>query len=413
MIKKMRLKFIGIMMVIVTILLFIIFTSLFFSSKINFQKSSKEKLISAVKEDYPGGGPPHSHRDGTPVLVISINSEGNMKILKNNFSDITDEEINQLALSVQENKEMSGYLPKEELRYLKERTPSGKFRLAFIDTSIESASLRAQVFHSAIIGIGAFFIFLAASIPLSAWVVHPVQTALEQQRQFIADASHELKTPLTIILSNVGILIETYEMPSPKNLDRLDNIQAEAKRMKQLTESLLLLARFEETRLQSSFVPIHFSHLLQLSLSTFEPVFYDVKKHLTCNLEEELWVDGNEKKLQQLIEILLDNALKYSKNSADVLVSLTRGGKELCFSVTSEGIPIPEQEYSKLFLRFYRSDQSRGEVKGYGLGLSIAYNIAAEHNGKIEVSSDGKSKNTFRIKMPIIEKPHTEDTNYV
>ena len=136
----------------------------------------------------------------------------------------------------------------------------------------------------------------------------------------------------------------------------------------------------------------------------FEPLVFDMDKRITCDIEASLQVNGDEKKLRQLSDILLDNACKYSRENGSICVTLKKdGAKEALLTVSDEGTPLTKEEIKHLFLRFYRADATRSNIPGYGLGLSIAQSIVNEHGGKIDAGTDGSGVNLFMVRLPLLE----------
>lgn len=405
MIQKLRWKFVVIMMSIITILLIIIFAGLFISSRAQFMQLSLERLHSVIRDDSPVKNmpTPPPEREATPTLVVSIGKSKTLKILKNQFTYIDEEQMEELVAYADAGQSDTGFIREYNIRYLREATKEGRVRYAFADCTIEQSSLRSQLINSILIGLAAFFLLLLIIIQLSNWVVRPAAKAWEQQRRFVADASHELKTPLTVILSNTNMLLDNPDMDK-KTGERLYHIQAEAVRMKRLTENLLQLARIDSNIGRPQYQTINFSLLLKRCIVTLEPVFYEAGKRLEDKIEDDIMLQGSETGLRQVMDILLDNAFKYSgKNAVTTIVLRRFSVRELLLTVSNEGAPIPPAECEKLFERFYRADQSRSGIAGYGLGLSIAKIIIEEHGGKIQASSDGHKTNTFSVRLPCLE----------
>ena len=194
------------------------------------------------------------------------------------------------------------------LRYRKYTQPDGSVLFSFSDTFIERDSLNSQIWSSVFIGIGALGLFFVASMLLSRWMVKPVERAWETQRRFVTDASHELKTPLTVILSNTDMLIEAGAVTDTKNQARLDNIRAESKRMKALTEELLELARSDSKPKASVKELVNLSFVVSSAAMMFEPTIYDLGRLLTTEIQDNVMVIGDREKLRQLADILIDNA---------------------------------------------------------------------------------------------------------
>ena len=375
-------------------------------------------LHSAMLENYPGsmreqaGQPPSAgqrppsrpRRQELPLMVVDIR-QGNYTVVKNQLPDIESQEAETLISLAESKGGESGTLKDLHLRFLRGKTkPDQTVRYVFADIYEEQNSLYWQVIHSSIIGASSFAVFFLFSILLSGWAVKPVEIAWQRQRQFVADASHELKTPLTVILSNADMLEKDRDIPKGQNRQRISHIKAESLRMKQLIESLLALARSDSGQESAVCAPVDLSFIVNSSLMAFEPLAFDMGKHITYDIEAALHVNGDDKKLRQLTDILLDNACKYSQDNGSICVTLKKtSAKEALLTVSDEGAPLTKEEIKHLFLRFYRGDTARSNIPGYGLGLSIAQSIVSEHGGKIEASTDGFATNSFIVRLPIQE----------
>ena len=234
---------------------------------------------------------------------------------------------------------------------------------------------------------------------LSEKFTKPVQNTILSQKDFIANASHKLKTPLTVILSNSEMLLnmdENSDRADRYSRQRLNFIHSESLRMKDLIEQLLQLAK-----LDSSTLPVHkekldFSFLVCNSILTYEPIIYDLGKNLDFNYIENITVLGNAESLRQVVDILIDNAIKYSTPETTIYVSLTAAKRNVQFTVESYGEPIGPGDMKRIFQKFYRIGT---DSAGYGLGLSIAQSIIEEHSGSIWAETDGASKNKFIVQL--------------
>lgn len=344
---------------------------------------------------------------GMPVAVGRISTDGEVTISQNQIYYVTEEELTEIISQLATQDENSGLTAQYDLRYRRRINDDGSSVYFFADTYAEQSSLNAQLIYSAIIGLGAMGLFFIVSMLLSRWMVKPVEHAWEKQRQFVADASHELKTPLTVVLSNTDMMIASHVVTDEKNRIRLDNIRAESQRMKELVENLLTLARSDNTPTPAPSTPVNLSFVVTGATLTLEPTIYDQGRSIDCQVTDGVTVMGDGDKLRQLTDILLDNACKYGKVGSPILVrmTVTANQKEAILSVASEGAPLPPEECLNIFERFYRSDKSRGQEKGYGLGLAIAQSIVKEHGGKIWAQSDGVRTNTFYVKLPCAEDP--------
>lgn len=246
------------------------------------------------------------------------------------------------------------------------------------------------------IGLAGMMIILIPVIFLSRWIAKPVQLAFDRQKQFIADASHELKTPLTIITTNAEVLENT--LPDNK---WLNYILEQSSRMKLLINSLLDLARLDSGTEKNAFQSFDLSKAVRKTALSFESLAYEYEKKYSWNITDGLSLYGNEENIKQLVTILLDNAFKYSDAKGVITISLTRSAekKQLLVHNTGNGIEMKDQKH--IFERFYRIDSSRSRQSGgCGLGLSIAESIVKKHKGQISVKSDGKNYTDFCILLP-------------
>lgn len=392
MIQKLRRKFVMICMLMVTAVLAVVFCSIYFSVRQNIESLSVQVLHQVVKEDKRTG---ISRPDvgitigGDRVLLpyFTVNIWGGTAyVTGGTYADLEDTEALRAILSdCLSQKAGSGVVEEYHLRYL--RQDNGLFqKIAFVDMSMEQAMLRRMAVSYLQIMLMTLILLLVVSILLSRWLTRPVEKAWQQQRQFLSDASHELKTPLTVILSNAELL-ETAPLEE-RPARWADNIHAEARQMRTLVEEMLTLARAD----QMTAAPVH-GEVSLTDLATdcalaFEPVAFEAGKPLTCEIAEDVTVLGDGDKLRRVVSVLLDNAIKYGEPKTPILLTLERTDRQARLTVTNTGDPIPADQLGHLFERFYRADSSRGEQSGFGLGLSIAAVIAQEHKGTLKAESD-------------------------
>lgn len=416
MIQRLRRKFVLIVMAVVALILL----AIFFTMLVTVQKNSERMSLGMLRQalnapSLPGGAEPpiigsprpsqgREPQTRLPVLVVDMDEAGQLTAVFNQLHFIEETDAAALAELAAGKAERSGVLSGYALRYLREETAGGA-RIAFIDISIEQELLKAQILNSLLIGGLAMLAFLILSLFLARWAVRPVEAAWEQQKQFIANASHELKTPLTVILSNADMLRAQQSLGDSKNIRRVEHIHAEAARMKQLVEDMLLLAKSDSQEKAELHAGVDFSYIIKSAVLMYEPIFYDEGKTLTYEIEEKLCVMGDAQRLQQMIHILLDNAQKYSSAHGAVHVRLSKAeNRRLLLRVSNEGAPIPKEELEKIFLRFYRRDAARSEHGSFGLGLSIAQSVARGHKGSIWADSDEIAGNRFYVSLPLLAR---------
>lgn len=293
-----------------------------------------------------------------------------------------------------------GVLSGLALRFLRQNTREG-IKIAFADLSGERRSMAGIVVTSLLVGLGGLAAFFIISLFLAAWALRPAQRAWERQRQFVADASHELKTPLTVILANTGILLSHRDDTIGRQLKWVENTQAEANRMKKLVDDLLFLAKSDDKRMEGEHVRLNLSDAVWSSFLPFESVAFEKGVALSGEIAPDIFVTGDEAQLKQLAAILLDNALKYAGEQGGVTLTLQKTQDRARLLVHNTGAPIAPGHLNNLFERFYRTDDARTrEQGGYGLGLSIAKSIAEKHGGKISVESAPHTGTTFSVWLP-------------
>lgn len=395
MIQKLRRKFVVICMLMVTAVLAVVFCSIYYSVQQNIETLSTQVLHQVVREDNRNGGfrpdvgiPIGGDRVLLPYFTVNMWG-GTAYVTGGTYADLEDTEALRTILSdCLAQKKSSGIVAEYHLRYL--RQDNGLYqKIAFVDISMEQAMLRRMAVSYLKIMLFTLLLLLVVSILLSHWATRPVEKAWQQQRQFLSDASHELKTPLTVILSNAELLEAAPLEERPARW--ADNIHAEARQMRTLVEEMLTLARADQMTTAAVHGQVSLTDLATDCALAFEPVAFEAGKPLTYEIAENVTVLGDGDKLRRVISVLLDNAIKYGGANAPIALKLERTDRQARLTVTNTGDPIPTDQLNHLFERFYRADSSRGEQSGFGLGLSIAAAIAQEHKATLKAESDSVS----------------------
>lgn len=396
MLKKLRIKFIAITMGYVTIMLIVILGLVVHFTKYNLEMQNRQMIQKILNDPFPMSGP--KDRDiKVPCILIQINQQGEIIRTAGKYMDDYDEiPIVELTMYAISSNAQSGEIKEYDLRFYKSKGPI-LHTIVFVDITGERSTIQDLIHSCIAIGILSFLIFFASSIGLANWAVKPVETAWLQQKQFVADASHELKTPLTVIMTNAELLQSDVDCKE-KQLSFTNNILTMSHQMRSLVERLLELARMDNGASNMHMEIFNFSQLVSECLLPFEPMFFEANLVLTSYIEENLWLKGSGSHLRQVIDIFLDNALKYSDKSGTVHLVLKRQGSHCILSVSSSGKMITQEDLKNIFKRFYRIDKARTRDGSCGLGLSIAQNIIEEHNGKIWAESK-QGTNTFFIQL--------------
>lgn len=404
MIRKLRWQFVAACMGLIAAVLAIVFGCVWVSAQNALEHSSHMALEQALSRrggDLLPGFRQNGGDDQVLLPYFTVQVWGTtVYVTGGTYSGLEDTDALTAILTDCLSQEADeGSLPGYALRYL--RQDDGLYtQIAFVDISLETAALRQMMASYLRIGLLSLLLLAGASFLLSLRVTRPVERAWRQQRQFFSDASHELKTPLTVILSNAEML-ETSDLPERESRWR-DNILSESRQMKTLVEEMLALSRTEDAQRKPTVADVDLSDLSEDCALAFEPVAFEAGKPLSWDVTPALTVSGDGEKLRHLLSILLDNAAKYGAPGEGIVLSLRAERSQAILSVAngSGGHPIPPEELPRLFERFYRADASRGEQSGFGLGLPIAQAIAKEHHGALRAESDEKTTR-FTFTLPL------------
>ena len=407
MIKKLRWKFVLVMTAFSMAVLCLVLFFSFATMKNNIEQEN-EKTLKQIAEMQQVSimGLPRFQTDNirVPYFMVDVSQNGMVSNLQSNYmrmdAQVDEELLLDLVANALQQKENMGVLAGEDLRFYR-KAKIGGWRLVYLDMTMENNMIRNLSGNMLLIGLGSFVGIFFLSMGLAYWITKPVERAWNQQRQFVADASHELKTPLTVILSNTDMLLNQCTEADEHSEKRLGNIRAESIRMKGLVEDMLDLARSDAGRLKQQLAPVSVSDTVMDAVLLFEALAFERQKELQYQIEENLSVLGSGDRLKQLTEILLDNAMKYSPEQGCIWVKLERNSaKTLRLMVANTGDTMTPEQCRRIFERFYRTDPARQNNGGYGLGLSIASSIVTEMGGKIWCESRN-GINSFFVQLPL------------
>jgi len=412
MIQSLKKKLIFINMSLVFVVLLAVFTGLCLYTANNQQQNAQRGLTALLqrrsedapkldigKSDDSKGGLPQRNNDLLAGFVVVINYDSTATIESSHSINISDDTVQTLAQLTQNSSQKSGLLRAYSLRYYTS-IDNGKTRIAFLDATSDIAAMAELVVSSLLVGILALLAFFFVSLLLANLALKPVEAAWNRQKQFVADASHELKTPLTVILANQKILLAHPEKTVAEQSQWIENTQSEGERMKSLVEDLLFLAKTDDGMSKETLSSVNLSEIAQGSILTFASLAFESGITLNDSIQPDIILTGSEPKLRRLCGVLLDNALKYVNRNGTVDIELNAENGFAQLRVHNTGTPIPEEELPHLFERFYRVDRARS-AGGYGLGLSIAQSIVEAHGGRITVSSSNAAGTTFTAILPL------------
>ena len=315
------------------------------------------------------------------VYVVIFNRTGNIdKIINYSSNDLTDSEIKELVINnvnkINSKKIESLYTSD----YVFMETKEGN--LIMVNNTSTKSYLLKELFKSILVFITLETIQVIISLNITKRIVKPVNEAFIRQKQFIYDASHELKTPIAIISASAEMLEK-----NPKEKKWLENIKTENNRMNKLVISLLDLSKSENIKENEVYTSVNLSKVIKNKALTFESLIYENSLELDVDVVNDIMFNCNEDRIKELLSILMDNAIKHSLPNSQIIVKLSKEKNNIYLSVKNKGKEIPVSEREKIFERFYRLDKSRNrDDNRYGIGLSIAKNIVINHNGTISVN---------------------------
>ncbi len=283
------------------------------------------------------------------------------------------------------------------IRYYVRPLGNGHHLISVVNRRGEYLTLKRLRRMSVFVLIISIFVSFIISFAVSLLIIRPAQLVFNRQKEFIADAGHELKTPIAVIGANLDVLESDFS-----GNRWLGYIRAENERMGKLVKNLLYLAKNDYVKTNIHFAQIDFSAIVKNATLPFESVFFEQEKNLKIDVQKSILLFGDELQLKQVVMILVDNALKNSEKGADVFVRAFVDEKKAILKVKNTGAGISKNDLEKIFERFYRGDSSRTrKTGGYGLGLSIARAIAEAHKGTLFAESRFGEWAEFTLSIPI------------
>lgn len=342
--------------------------------------------------------------DSMLAITIDVTQGGYMLSKSESPVEIDSEALSEIIESAAQSTSDEGYSWSHHLAWATKRTTYG-WRIAVCDTYSRDTLLLRTGLNSLFILVIAMAALYLISRVLANWIVKPVAEAWDAQRRFISDASHELKTPLAVIIANIQILQKDQTI-GEEGMKWVGRTADEAAHMKSLVEDLLTLARADEAKAGSvgaagPMVELDLSEIVNEAALEFDAVAFERGCEIECTVAPGVRVKGDKAQLGRVVNTLLDNATKYAPKGTRVKVSLAQDAKRASLSVNNLGSPIEPDELEHLFDRFYRTDKARERQSqgGFGLGLAIAKSIVEAHGGIIWAESTEGAGTTFRVQL--------------
>ena len=325
------------------------------------------------------------------IYTIVLDEYGNYEeIISHSYNDEIDlEYIKKIADDIISNHKDNIYVGNlYTSKYAYMFTPNNT--LIIMDNTETSSILISQLISNILLFLLCEVLIFVFTYFITKWIIEPVSKSFEKQKIFVADASHELKTPLSVMIASADAYF------NDKNDKWVVNMKNESERMIKLVTELLDLAKTEQEQ-EIMMENNNLSNIIEGSILTFESLFYDNKIKLKYDIESDIEMVCNENFIVELMSILIDNAIKHCSDKKKVFVNLYKKNKQIILEVKNTGLPIKKEDEEKIFERFYKVDSSRNRnSNNYGLGLAIAKNIVERHDGVISAhSSDGYT--TFKV----------------
>lgn len=376
---------------------------------------NNQRILEVFLDDYiNGNGPKEAPKDamGTPedriateaavMYLVEFSSDGSAVGIMNDVKPVmSDEALKNLAAQLMTGGKRRGISGRMIYRIASDES-SGRSYVAMMDNTLIDGSMKTLIMNTVVFGAVALIILFFVSLKASKEIMKPVEDTYQKQKQFISDAGHELKTPISTVSANAEILQREIG-----NNRWLDNILYENRRMKELVTGLLDLSRTENV--EAVHTDVDFSRIVTGGILPFDSTAFEKGLLLESDIEQDIHLEGDPNQLGQLVATLLDNAVSHAEKTQNanesagkILVTLHKEDKCAVLKVTNPGKEIPAEERDRIFERFYRTDSSR-ELNGhYGLGLAIAKAVVTAHEGEIKVECDN-GITTFIVRIPTLK----------
>lgn len=396
-IKRQRIKFTVITTLLGAILLLVMLSGFFAMTYVSNNVNIRTALDKAL-------GSPEKYNEFAPqalrCIFVYVKPDGTIKIKGDMtyYGDLQDE------IATQANLKRQGAFKIDDRHFIcNSKETENYILIAVIDRTeyrslLLNTGIQILLLYCLSVALVALLAFLA-----SARLLHPVAESFKKQRDLVANASHELKTPLTVISANLNVIKSEPESCVSDNGEWIQSIDAQIERMQDLIQNMLELSKLEQATIPKE--ELDFSLMTEGACLTFEPICFEKDVNLLIEIQPDIKVNGEKNALERLVVILLDNAIKYCNAGGKVGVRLLAEQKRIRLSVMNTGEAISKEEAEHVFDRFYRTDGARKNEDGrsFGLGLSIAEATVKAHGGTISCHGVEGKGTVFTVFLPVIK----------
>ena len=395
MIKKLQKKLTTLLIFLLTIIWIGILLLFLNSTYQNNLKDVKEDVRSALREikwkNFIRTQGTALDLEDIGYCVFQIDDYKQPHILFQTFTNKTDEELLRYAKKYSLTWKKTHQTYKYTYIYKLQKKQGRRYLMLISPAPALQATIPAIVLCIFLL-FGGLILFTFSSRIISRWLTQPIEDMISSEKKFISNASHELKTPLAVIRANTQLLQKEISADNK----HLEYIHQETERMIVLVNKMLTLVRLDTAQNQAQPKRFRVDEALYDIIYPMESVAYEKKICMTADIQEEMYIDGIEDQIQNLLSILLNNAISYTPEYGEIVIRAYIQAKKFYLKVANSGDPIPEEIRDRLFERFFRADEAREDNGHYGLGLSIASSIAANHGGRIRVDYEDH-KNVFSV----------------
>lgn len=397
MFEKLKRKFMLVIMTVITTSFILIFASIYIITYRTNEKEMNMNLHAALNAPKI---PSHEAPFMAGMIRVEVDSKNSIVNIYS-LLEFEKEEIQDSILSIINSEELFGKINinNNSYGYLKEVNQLG-MKIVLLDRQQQINVLNNLLKIFLMVGIMSLSLIYLVSLYLTNRIVKPIKESYNKQKQFIGDASHELKTPLAIIKTNLSVILENKNESIRSQMKWLNYINDQSDRMSKLIDEMLTLAKVDDMKEIVEIERFDLSDLLNNILLTCEAYIFENNINLNSDIKEEIFIKGDKENLKRTIIIILDNAIKYTNKNGSIFVNLKEEKNKVKLEIKNTGEGIKKEHLEKIFERFYRIDESRvRESGGYGLGLSIAKSIVDYHKGRIYAQSNLGKDTTFIIEL--------------